>query len=604
MLLLLCFTVLPTLTGAAQEGDPPELSTLEEEEATTASVPDPTEKSAQTTSGREEPSRSPRTPERRADVNTSTLNSVTQLEFSQVGERSRIHLGFRSTPRYREVTNPQVKQVIYFFENTETPQKFQRAYDTSEFSSPVALFTLLQMPKEKPPLSKLIIQLREDKPPSVVSSERGLAIEFPSPTEKKEPKIVVGDGDSLPSEDNIYQSDRIFTGKPIQRLEVKNSDIQDVLRFIARSSGYNIVIADEVKGPVGTLSLENIPWDQAFALVLQSKRLGYIRQGNVIRVAPLDLLSKEKDDAAKLEQSKAQVEPLKTVLIPLSYAKADELKDKAAKFLTQNRGTIDTDPRTNTLIVKDIDSVVTRIQKLIAALDTPPPLVSISAKIVELKGDFSRKYGFGSWKANATIFSGINFDQTLQLPVSQTWQTTIKAPDYARLETIFTMAESDNKTKVLANPAVTVAANKTGKVTQSVNTVIPGVSIIAGGATVPTLQTVSAQLSLTVNPIVSNDGVISMNVSLENTFLTSAQGNTDSRSINTDVIADNGDTIVLGGLFKNTVTQDKQGVPFFMNVPILGFFFSATGRTDQRNEILIFLTPKILNAEDTFKRTL
>ncbi len=536
------------------------------------------------------------------------LNQITNLEFSMVGEISRINVSFRFAPRYREVVNTQVKQIVYFFENTQTPQKLQRAYDTTEFSSPVALFTLLQMPKNEPPLTKLIIQLRDDKAPNVTTSERGMQIDFPAYSEKREPRIVVGDGDGGSVEENLLQGDKIFTGKIIQRLEVKNSDIQDVLRFIAKSSGYNIVISDDVKGPVGTLSLENVPWDQAFALLLQSKKLGYVKQGNVIRVGTLDSLAKEKEEMLRNEEAKVKVEPLKTVLVPISYAKADELAPKAQKFLTAQRGSIDTDTRTNTIIIKDIDSVVTRIQKLLMALDTPPPLVSISAKIVEMAGSLSRSFGFGNIRANLDILSGVNFDEQITLQSLsgdvRSSVSTIRAPDFARMEAIFALGEVEDKAKVLANPTVTVVANRTGKIDQGVTTFIPGApAIVGGGQTVATIQTVTASLTLTVTPIVSNDGSISMKVNVNNSFPRGAQ-RIDNRTVDTEVIVDNGDTVVLGGVFKNDYLTGKEGVPLLKDIPILGFFFSKNTLSDTRNEIFIFLTPKILNAAESFRRTL
>ena len=314
-------------------------------------------------------------------------NKMTNLEFKMLGPDSRLTLTSRRALVYREVRNPAMKQVVYYFENTETPERLQRAYDASEFPSPVALFTLLQVRGQSPPSSKLIVQLREDKVPKVTAHERGLYIDFPPPSVGT-PQIAAGNGrrDGLndDGEENIYSGKQQFTGRRIRKLEVKNSDIQDVLRLIAKSSNYNIVVGDDVTGKVGTLSLDNVPWDQAFALVLQSKKLGYVRNGNVLRVSTLDTLKSEKDAAADAEKSRVKVEPLRTVLIPVSYAKAADLASRGKTFLTEGRGSIETDIRTNQVVVKDIDRVVKRIQKLFAALDTQPPRVAISAKFVEM----------------------------------------------------------------------------------------------------------------------------------------------------------------------------------------------------------------------------
>ncbi|MBI1861836.1 MAG: secretin and TonB N-terminal domain-containing protein [Deltaproteobacteria bacterium] len=531
-------------------------------------------------------------------------NRVTNLEFRMDGPVSKISVTFEQKPVYREVKQSQVKQVIYFFDSTETPQKFQRAYDTTEFPSPVALFTLLQMPGETP-LSKLILQLREDKNPTVTTSDNHLFIEFQAPDGKYEPKLVVADEDGgAATEENIYAGGKKYTGDLIKKLEMKNSDVQDALRYIARTSGYSIVVGDDVNGKIGTLSLTDVPWDQAFALVLQSKKLGYIRQGNVIRVGTLTSLKAEKEEALANENQRIKVEPLRTVLIPMGYAKAQEIAPKVKSFLTE-RGTIDTDPRTNTVIVKDIEKVVNRVQKLLSTLDTQPPRVSIAAKIVEIQNKFNRTIGFESLSFNEN-FQGLNLNETAQFPgVSGSSITTLTVPQWANLTQKFHLGEAENKVRVLANPSVSVVANQQATVNQSLSFFVQGIETV-NGAIVSTLRQITANLSLDVTPIVSGDGSIFMTVNVRNEIPTGigADRTIDTRAVSTQVLVENGDTAVIGGVFNNTVSEGKSGIPGLMNVPILGFFFSRGNFEDNRNEIFIFLTAKITNAEEAFKRTL
>jgi len=533
----------------------------------------------------------------------AVANQVTSLDFRTDGPISRIVIGFQSRPAYRETRNDQVKQIVYLFENTETPQRLQRAYDTTEFSSPIALFTMLQMPQGGPPQSKLIVQLREGKVPTVSMSDRGMTITFPSSDYKVEPRAATSDSESpMGGEENIYASGKTFNGKPIQRLEIKNSDIQDVLRLIAKTSGYNIVVGDDVQGKVGTLSLENVPWDQAFTLVLQSKKLGYVRHGNVLRVGTLSSLKAEKEEALANELSRIKVEQLRTLLVPISYAKAADLAPRGKSLLT-DRGAIEVDTRTNTIIVKDIDKVVTRVQKLFAALDTQPPRVSISAKIVEMLSSFTRTIGF-SHIGLSQNFSGVNLTESIDIKVAGNSTTTISAPNFANLQTIFQMGELENKVKILANPSVSVTANQQATVNQSVSFFIPTAEI-AGGVVITTLKQVTANLSLDVTPVVAGDGSISMTVNIKNEIPRGplTEKTIDTRSVSTNVLIENGDTAVIGGVFNNTFSTAKEGVPFLMRVPILGFFFSGNSIEDTRNEIYVFLTAKILNPEESFKRT-
>ncbi len=541
-----------------------------------------------------------------AQGDPSVRNVLNNLEFRQEGAKSRIIVTSRVPLRYREVKNPTMKQIVYFFENTETPERLQRAYDTTEFVSPVALFTLLQMPKETPPSSKLIIQLREDSVPAVITSERGMYIEFSAP------KTSGPDGTGIrllsankeragSGEENLYLGTQSFTGRVINKLEIKNSDIQDVLRLIAKTSGYNIVVGDDVTGKVGTLSLNNVPWDQAFALVLQSKKLGYVKNGNVIRVATLTSLKTEKDEALASENARIKVEPLRTVLIPISYAKAAELAPQGKSFLT-DRGAIDTDPRTNTIIVKDVDRVVTRVQKLFAALDTQPPRVAISAKIIEMKTEFTRTFGFNALRAS-TDFSGINLTANQNLSSAGSNVFTLRAPQFASLETQFQVAETESKAKTLANPSVSVVANRQASISQSLSFFVQD-SSVAGGVVIPTSRQVTTTLTMDATPIVAGDGSIFLTLNLKNEIPNLAGSSTtiDARNVSTQVLLENGDTAVVGGVFTNNLNTGHDGIPLLMRIPVLGNLFSRHSLIDRRNEIFVFVTAKITNAEESFKR--
>jgi len=532
-------------------------------------------------------------------------NSITNVDFKMDGPTSRIIIHSRNTLQYRVVQTPGTKQLVYYFDNTEIAERLQRAFDTSEFPSPVALFTLLQMPQNNPPLTKLIVQMRENKEPVLVPSKNSLSIDFPAPDHKSEPKIIIGDNEGNgPHEGSAYSASRTFTNKNLKLLEVKNSDVQDVLRMLAKTSGYNIIVGDDVNGKVGTLSLENVPWDQAFALVLQSKKLGYVRQGNIIRVATLGSLKSEKDDELANEQARIRVEPLRTVLIPVSYATAAGIVVQAKSFLT-NRGSATVDARTNTIILKDIDSSVSKIQKLVAALDTQPPSVSISAKIMELETSFTRSIGFSSLTFDENT-AGLEFKNTTSFTGGGASTTVISAPRFASLLNVFQLGELDQKARTLANPSVSVVANTHATMTQSITLyVVTSAAAGAGFIPTPTIQSISASLTLNVQPIVANDGSISLDVSVRNEVPSGNQPpiSVNSRAVQTNILMENGDTAVLGGIFQNTVTEGKQGIPFLMQIPILGFFFSDNTINSDRTETFIFLTAKILNPEEAFKRS-
>ncbi len=531
-------------------------------------------------------------------------NLVTNLEFKHDSKSSRIIVHAPRKISYTETRSEGARQYVYLLENTTTPEKYQRAYDTTEFASPVALFTLFQLPGSKKPTSKLIVQLREEQTPLVTDSDRGLILEF-SPLKSAEPHIAAAPKKDLLGGENIYARGGVYSGDVIQRLEIKNSDVQDVLRLIARSSGYNIVIGEDVTGKIGTLSLTGIPWDQAFTLVLQSKKLGFVREGNVLRVGTTAALRAEKEEFAAVEKAAVAVEPLKTILLPVSYAKVADLVPRGKPFLT-DRGSIDADVRTNTIIIKDVESVVTRVQKLLLSLDTQPPRVSISAKIVEINSSLTRNIGMGSLSGrvnfNGTNSGGFDFSPT---SAPGAFTASISAPDFLNLSSSFRIGEIDNKVRTLANPSVTVVANQTGTVTQSLSFFIPFNSVV-GGVFTPGYTQVTTTLNMAVTPIVSGDGSIFMTLNINNDIPQGSGALTTiaSRAVNTQVLVENGDTAVIGGVFQNTVTNEKEGLPLIMRIPLLGYLFSTNTTVDKSSEIFIFLTAKILNAEESLKRSL
>lgn len=533
-------------------------------------------------------------------------NEIVNLEFKMEGELSRIIVTSKNRPKYQDYRNSQTKQAVFVFENTTVPERLERAYDTSEFVSPVALFTLLQLPQKGNSVAKLIVQLREDKIPKITTSERGMIIDFPAPADKGDVRVALGDErKELLPEESSYSNSQSFYGKPIERLEIKNTDIQDAIRLIGRSSGYNIVIGEDVSGKIGVLSLENIPWDQAFALVLQSKKLGYVRQGNVLRVATLAALKSEREEIAAVEASKVKAESLRTVLIPISYAKAADLAPRGKTMLSE-RGTIDVDERSNSVIVRDIERAVGKIQKLYAMLDTQPPVVSVSAKVVEVKSTFTRALGFNSLSLNSST-SGINAD--LNFGASQGSSigpntVTIRANDFAKLNAQLGLSETDGQINVLANPSVSVEQNRTGKMSQTLSSYLVQ-NTLTNGVVVSSYQAVDAVLSLDVTPIVAGDGTISMTVNVKNEVpdLTKTPPAVDRREVKTQVLLENGDTAVLGGAFTSNISNGASGVPGLMKLPLIGLLFSQKTESQTKNEILVFLTAKILNAEESFKRT-
>jgi type IV pilus assembly protein PilQ len=321
-------------------------------------------------------------------------------------------------------------------------------------------------------------------------------------------------------------------------------------------------------------------------------------------VATLAGLKSEKEELAAAEASRIKAEPLRTVLIPVSYAKAADLAPRAKPLMT-DRGTAEVDERSNSIIVRDVDKSIGKLQKLFAMLDTQPPIVSVSAKIVEMKSSLTRNLGMNILNLSST--SGVNIGAEFK-PVGDSPFATnvinIKASDFAGLNAQLGLSETDGLTKVLATPSVSVSQNQKATMSQSIANFIP-VTIVANGVATTQYQQIDSVLSLDVTPIVAGDGSISMSINVRNEVPQGAGATftVDKRNVQTQVLLENGDTAVIGGAFRSVNDNQINGVPGLMKLPLIGMLFSGKTFTETKNEVLIFLTAKILNSEESFKRT-
>jgi len=536
----------------------------------------------------------------KAKKSRSQMNEVLSVGFVPKTSGYELTLKMSDEPTYRTLSNPKKKQFTFIFNRTLVSKKLRRSYDTGEFDTSVQNYSLTQAGKGKSVRTQLVLQMRSMTAPRVSVSGNSFKLEFIKPGSPQLDRVVASDLPESSVDQDFFSSGRVFNGAPLEKLELKNTDIREAIRLVVRSSGYNVVIGEDVKGNIGSLSLENIPWDQAFFLILQSKRLGFIRQGNIVRIATLETLKTEKEEMEKQED----VEPLRTVLIPISYAKAADLSPRAQSFLSK-RGKVDTDERSNTIIVRDIAKVIERLQKLFVVLDTQPPAVSISAKFVEVKKTFLKTLGLGSFSMGSQT-SGLNLGFQSPTFAGQGGSGTINlsAPRFAALNASLSIGESDNLVKVLANPTITVQQGQKGSILQGKTTEVPQAVATVGVATTALTQT--ANLSLDVTPIVANDGSISLDTRLLQEIPLQVTGALakDTRSVKTQIILQNGDTAVLGGVIASQEEKGNSGVPFLRNIPLLGLLFSQQKERVDQNEVLIFITGRILNPDSAFKQNI
>jgi len=439
---------------------------------------------------------------------------------------------------------------------------------------------------------------------------------------------------------------RKYHGQRIS-MDFKDADLANVFRIIAEVSNLNIITADDVKGKV-SVRLVNVPWDQALDIVLRSKSLGAVQEGNVLRIAPLVSLRKEEQDRfdsqKQLEQSRqealnreAEVRATQEAVfdtIPVSYSKASELLAKI-KPLASKYGKLDSDDRTNVLIIRDLPKNIAEVKALVATLDTATPQVLIEARIVEVDTTFSRDLGIqwgGTFVGGGSTKYGITGAQTAAGSANPGAPlvdrvAALALPNYAvnlpaviglgsgggisfgilrdnlRLDLSLSAAEASGKGKIISSPKVVTTDNKEATIEQG--TQIPYSTVSASGTNV---QFVDATLSLKVTPHITPDGRVSMKVDVKNDSQGDVAPGSTTPSINkkkatTDVLIKDGETTVIGGILQITRNESRSGVPWLSKIPVLGYLFRRDLNTVQNRELLIFITPRILKQEPIQAKT-
>jgi type IV pilus assembly protein PilQ len=400
-----------------------------------------------------------------------------------------------------------------------------------------------------------------------------------------------------------------------------------VLRLIADVSDLNIIAGDEVDGKV-TIRLVDVPWDQALDVILLTKGLGFVRVGNVLRIAPSEMLASEEEARLQERRAKEKLEDLVVKLQPVNYANVKEVSQMVKRLLTP-RGTVDVDQRTNTVILKDIASVIDEATALIKAIDTQTPQVLIEAKIVEARLDFSREIG-STWAFGAQPFTDgfdpgddrrdqnigndvVFHDNPLLTGFTDTFNHVQVAnpitsvanglldlgafilDEQFNLELRLEAAESNGDGKVISSPRVVTLDNREAEIQQGVS--IPFQTFENGDAQ---LEFVDAVLKLKVTPHITADRSIIMDIEVErNAPDDSVQTPTGSPAIakneaKTETLVKDGQTLVIGGIYVISKSDRTSGVPFFNKIPLLGAAFRNVETRDQRNELLIFVTPRVV----------
>jgi type IV pilus assembly protein PilQ len=416
-----------------------------------------------------------------------------------------------------------------------------------------------------------------------------------------------------------------YAGRRIS-LDFVNADIHSIFRLISHVSRLNIVSGDDVSGRV-TVRMVDVPWDQALAAVLQAKGLGSQRFGNIVRVAPIETIKAEQQAALEAKRAQDELADLSVLVVPLDYASAPDLAGEV-KSLLSDRGNIQLDERGNQLIVQETEARLAQIRELIRHLDKQTPQVMIEARVVEANSVYIKSFGI-QWggemdaSTNTGYSTGLFFPNNVgmsggigqsggdpifysadqpnllvDLPSSGSTGSVAfhlgSIPGLVDLDARLSAMESDGWGKVISSPRVTTVDNASATILQGQK--IPYLSTSAGGTQV---KYINAALDLTVTPHITTDNKVKLNVGVKNdradfSVLVQGQPAISIKQVTTELLVTSGDTTVIGGVFATEESVAKNMVPGFAKIPLLGFLFKNSTMNRKRNELLIFITPRIV----------
>ena len=559
---------------------------------------------------------------------------VRAVDLRTIENRTEVLVALDEAVRF-EISRPDATTSVLTLHAAALPDRLERNLDSSSLGGPVSMLSTYRVPGGFD--VKVVATVAKGTLDEMTAQKGTLVWKFGGPGPVAQATVpapkaaaMASDARAANSQANVYDTAN-YNGRKVD-FNVKDIDIKNLLGAIAEISKKNIIVADDVKGSV-TIKLRNVPWDQALDIILKSKGLGREDVGNIIRVAPIETLRAEQKSAAEAFRNRQAAEPLKVRLIPVNYARAEQLTTQLKDTLSE-RGTVSVDTRTNTLIVKDVQDALLRAEGVVRNLDTQTPEVLIEARIVEAATSFARQAGI-QWGGNISMAptfgnpTGLIFPNILAVagaaddPSAPTaglqgigppnFAVNMPAPiginnggglgfvfgsagGAANLNLRLSAAENSGTIKTISSPRVVTVDNVDASISQGVS--IPFSQTSAAGVATSFIE---ARLELRVTPHVTQEGSIQMKISATNNQpnpqLTGSNGqpSISRREAKTEVLVRDGETTVIGGIYTRRNSEAWNEVPVLSKIPVLGWLFKKKAITDDRTELLVFITPRIVN---------
>ena len=522
--------------------------------------------------------------------------------------------------------------VTLTIKNSTLPKNLQRSLETRSFVTPVLRVTPLSVKTKKGTDTKIRIATRVSAPLEYRQEGDMLYIDFKHPEGLSGDKLIVEATDPLNTKASIqktapareeeisadispaletngkqFATSRSYKGRKVT-LEFADAEVRKIFQLLSEVSNKNFVLSDEVTGAI-SLKLVNVPWDQALEIILDTKNLEKREDGNIILIKGKGKFKSQAEEELEIKKTQLKSETLYTEYFPVNYSKSGSMKSQIEALITANTGKVSEDERTNTLIITAIRADLDRIKTYLSKMDVPERQVMIEARIVEATSTFTMNLGV-SWGAHyrdgSAAFLGINqMDNSfggLTNPAVTSGQSGVAGTNMGisfgrlasniQLDMRLNAAASAGLIKIVSTPKIATLNNKTAKITQGQSIPYQNTTATTGATT----QFVQAVLSLEVKPHINANGTIGMEIKATNNSPgVGSPPPINTKEATTEMLLKDGETTVIGGIYKEDETQSEDGVPYLMDIPFLGRLFKSSATTKVKSELLIFITPRILN---------
>ncbi|MDK4563471.1 type IV pilus secretin PilQ [Kingella kingae] len=555
-----------------------------------------------------------------ANYTPAAATSGFNVDFRKGGQNSGL-VEFSSAYTGQPQVKVQSDRLVITLKNYPLATQDQRNFDVTDFSTPVRTVTVKRIGND----TQITIRNQGSWEHKVTQSNGRHVIQ------------VLPTRNVAESAANGKRAQQNFTGKRIS-LDFQNIEVRTVLQILAQESGMNIVASDSVQGKM-TLSLKDVPWDQALDLVMDARNLDMRKHGNIINIAPRqELLDKDRNEA-KARREMEDLGALYSKTFQLKYKNVEEFKNilrlsdspntNDRSNILSTRGSALIDPATNTLIVTDNQSVIQKFERLIDELDVPAKQVMVEARIVEAADGVSRSLGvkFGARRNGATSWGGdwnnsialnnrstnsgtstggVAFNPNVNLPVASATSSISVIHSWAAgaLGLELSAMETENLTKTISTPRVLTQDRKEAEIRQG--TQIPYTTRSSDGDSSTAFK--DAVLSLKVTPRITPDSKIILDIAINkdepdyNNVNAEGEPGIVTRAVKTQAMIEDGATLVVGGIYQEQMANNVSKVPLLGDIPVLGNLFKSRSRSRSRNELLFFITPRIMGAESSVLR--